>query len=97
MAARGLPIVAPVSGRARISNNNLGGKVVHFTAQNGDYFYLAHLDSFGASGDVRAGTKLGTVGTSGNAALTPPHLHFEYHPGNKAPVNPYRLLRAACG
>ena len=47
-----------------------------------------HLDSFGASGQVQAGQTLGTVGTTGNAQGTSPHLHFEIHEDGEQIINP---------
>jgi hypothetical protein len=42
---------------------------------------------------VRAGSILGYVGNTGNAATTPPHLHYGIYTAAGA-INPYPLLRA---
>ncbi len=101
IAARGVPIVAVYSGRiSRTSNSSLGGLSVYFVSDAGDLYYYAHLDSFGdiSSGQsVPAGYVLGYNGSSGNAPSWLPHLHFEYHPGGGAAVNPYPLARKLCG
>ena len=41
---------------------------------------------------VVAGQLLGWVGDSGNAETTSPHLHFELHPPNGIPSNPYNYM-----
>ncbi len=101
IAARGVPIVAVYSGRVhRLSNSSLGGKSVYFYSDAGDLYYYAHLDNFGdirAGQSVPAGYVLGYNGSTGNAPSYLPHLHWEYHPGGGAAVNPYPLARELCG
>jgi murein DD-endopeptidase MepM/ murein hydrolase activator NlpD len=101
IAARGTPIVAIYSGTIyRLSNSSLGGKSVYFTSDAGDLYYYAHLDDFGdiAPGQqVAEGYVIGYNGSTGNAPSWLPHLHFEYHPGGGAAVNPYPLVKSLCG
>jgi murein DD-endopeptidase MepM/ murein hydrolase activator NlpD len=92
-ADRGTPVVAPVNGVAEQVAGQRAGRQVTVRGDDGFVYINAHLNSFGAAGRVRAGDVLGTVGTSGNAAGTPAHLHFEIHPGGIGPVNPYPTLR----
>ncbi|WP_163378930.1 peptidoglycan DD-metalloendopeptidase family protein [Cyclobacterium sp. SYSU L10401] len=77
-ANRGTPVLAVSKGRvSRVGNNRLGGKTVRISS--GRYsFYYAHLDSqlVAAGTKVKPGDTLGTVGNTGNARTTAPHLHF---------------------
>jgi murein DD-endopeptidase MepM/ murein hydrolase activator NlpD len=99
-APAGTPIRAPFAGRAEESFNGLGGTSVHVYADaNGDYVYNAHLsEHVGVDGQhVEPGQIIGLVGNTGNAASTPPHDHFEYHPGGGSAVSPYVYLNEVCG
>ncbi len=96
MANYGVPCVAITSGTVTQHSGGNPGNYVFLRADNGDVFWYMHLQSFAASGRVAAGTVIGYVGDTGNARGCP-HLHFEYHPGGGAAVNPYPLLRALDG
>ncbi|MGH2768731.1 MAG: M23 family metallopeptidase, partial [Actinomycetota bacterium] len=64
-----------------------------------EYFY-AHLKGYGsisAGQRVPAGAHIAFVGNSGNARRGPNHLHFEIHPRGGPAINPYPIVRAACG
>lgn len=96
-ADRGTPVVAPVAGTVTQKVGATGGRQVILHGADGVFYLATHLDSFGAAGRVAAGTVIGTVGTSGNAAGSAPHTHFEIHPAGLGPVNPYPTIREACG
>jgi murein DD-endopeptidase MepM/ murein hydrolase activator NlpD len=95
-AARGTPVLSATEGYiVNIGENNLGGQTISVISAGGRTYYYAHLDSYAphiAEGDhVTRQTLLGFVGTTGNAAGTPPHLHFGvYAPGGA--MNPLPLL-----
>ena len=96
-ARRGTPVVAVQDGTiAELRYRSLGGNSFHLVNAEGDYFYYAHLMRYAAGiqegSAVTAGQVLGYVGNTGNAITTPPHLHFEIHPGGGAPIDPYPYL-----
>jgi murein DD-endopeptidase MepM/ murein hydrolase activator NlpD len=97
MAATGTPAVATLSGSVSVSNGATSGLYLTLRADNGWSFHYMHLNSVSvSSGRVNAGQVIGTVGYSGNASASAPHLHFEIHPGGSA-VNPYPYLRQMQG
>jgi murein DD-endopeptidase MepM/ murein hydrolase activator NlpD len=101
IAARGTHAVAIESGKIRkMGNGGLGGITVWITGNSGDQYYYAHLDGWAdglhAGQSVTAGELIGYVGNTGNARYTVTHLHFEYHPGGGAAVNPTPLVASLC-
>ncbi len=59
-------------------NINMGGNVVYVLGPKWRFHYYAHLDKIKTKtfSLVSTNTEIGTVGTSGNAAGKPPHLHY---------------------
>jgi murein DD-endopeptidase MepM/ murein hydrolase activator NlpD len=98
-AAAGTPLVAVERGViSRMGTDTLGGIKLWLQGASGTRYYYAHLSAY-AEGlhqgqVVEAGALVGYVGNTGNARTTPPHLHFEVHPGGGPAANPYPLLRA---
>jgi peptidoglycan LD-endopeptidase LytH len=87
-APKGTPIYAAADGYLwRMGTSNLGGIVVWVVGAGGRRYYYAHLERYGeglTEGDfVTTGTVLGYVGNTGNAATTPPHLHFGIYHGSR--------------
>jgi murein DD-endopeptidase MepM/ murein hydrolase activator NlpD len=92
----GTPIVAAHPGIVSHSSSSSGGIQAYVRAPSGTYTFYAHLSGYSsASGSVGAGTVIGYVGSTGNAGSTN-HLHFEYHPGGGAAINPYQMLVGVC-
>lgn len=103
-APRGTPVVAVhnatvVSMNPPSSPTALGGITVTYVTGDGSRWYNAHLDTI-ADGiqpgvSIARGQMIGTVGTTGNARGTPPHLHLGRRYGG-APVNPFPTIRPVC-
>ena len=97
----GSPVVAVRDGRLdHVGTLPISGNRLWLHTANGDAFFYAHLSAFSEQARngarVKAGTVLGFVGNTGDAEHTPPHLHFEVHPGgmNKPAVDPYPIVTA---
>lgn len=100
-APRGTPALAAVDAVvARVQTTSIGGNVVWLQPLFGDLrLYYAHLDSHNVElGQyVMAGEVVGTVGNTGNARSTPPHLHFGVYQRRRGrrggPADPYPFLK----
>lgn len=104
-APSGTPVLAADDGVITSKNTGeLGGKYLFLTDATGSFvFYYAHLDGYawglGEGDRVRRGDVLGYVGTTGNAPMDAPHLHFAIYKavpeqrGPGVPVNPFEVLR----
>ena len=93
-ARRHTPIVAPTEGRiTRVDETEIGGRVVWLRdTKRNQAVYFAHLqDILVNQGEyVYPGDTLGTVGNTGNARTTPPHLHFGIY--KNGPIDPYNFI-----
>jgi murein DD-endopeptidase MepM/ murein hydrolase activator NlpD len=94
-APRGSPVLAAAEGWVTSAGtNNLGGNVVWIRTSRRQTHYYAHLETqlVRAGTHVRAGEPIGTVGNTGNARTTAPHLHFGiYRPGSGA-IDPFPFV-----
>lgn len=93
-APRGTPVIAAAEGRvSRVGNTPRGGKQVWVQGDNRSFYY-AHLNSTVVKrGDkVSRGQVLGTVGNTGNAITTPPHLHFGVYKRWHGAIDPLPLV-----
>lgn len=111
MAPRGTQVVAAAPGRVEKLFESKGGGGITVYVRSPDnrwVYYYAHLDRYApglAEGQaIERGSPLGTVGSTGNADPSGPHLHFAIHrmaPGEKwhqgSAVNPYPLLAGKKG
>lgn len=97
-AARGTAVTSATPGLViSVREGGLGGKQVWILGPAHERHYYAHLQGWApglAVGDVvRAGDVIGSVGDTGNARGTPPHLHYGIYGPNGA-YDPLPLLLA---
>ncbi|MBW3669913.1 MAG: M23 family metallopeptidase [Actinobacteria bacterium] len=96
-AFRGTPVVAPVSGVLRHSRGSVAGNAFYLKGDDGNTYYGAHLDQLHAKpGRIARGGRIGTVGSTGNAEGTTPHLHFEIHLGGTEAIDPLPTVARWC-
>jgi murein DD-endopeptidase MepM/ murein hydrolase activator NlpD len=98
-SAFGSPVLAVADGTLnRVGTLPISGNRLWLETARGDAFFYAHLSAFApdavSGSSVRAGTLLGFVGNTGDAEPTPPHVHFEIHPGAKRAIDPHAVLGA---
>ncbi len=93
-ARRHTPIIAPCDGYVKSTKDNeLGGKVIWLNdTERQQTIYFAHLQDVYVEEDdqITKGDTIGTVGNSGNAKTTAPHLHFGIY--KNGPIDPYHFV-----
>lgn len=98
-ASRGTPVVSASDGVVmRVGESGLGGRVIWiWDPSRGLRYYYAHLQEQRVStGErVRAGDVIGTVGNTGNARTTPPHLHFGIYEQGRGAIDPFWFIAPA--
>jgi len=96
-AERHTEVLAPSDAVVRyVGDGGIGGNTIWlYDAKRSLFLYFAHLQTQDVAHDanVRAGQKIGTVGNSGNARTTPPHLHFGIYMDPEGPVDPVEFVR----
>ncbi len=96
-ARRHTPVVAPSDAEvSRVREGAVGGRTVWLRdEERGFSMYFAHLQEqkVRARDRVKKGQVIGTVGNTGNARTTPPHLHFAIYYRGSGAVDPVDFLR----
>ncbi len=97
----GMQLVSCVDGtisRLTREETGLGGIWIWIVDGQGNEYYYAHMASISpelkAGSKVTAGQTVGTMGMTGDARGTVPHLHFEIRPNGGGSINPFTDLRA---
>ncbi|MEX2583286.1 MAG: M23 family metallopeptidase [Gemmatimonadota bacterium] len=108
LVARGTPVLSAIDGRLlKLFDSETGGLMVYASDPSERFILLyGHLDGYAEGLEegmpLLRGQVIGFVGTTGNAAIDTPHLHFGILRGEPrvawwsgTPVNPYPLLVAS--
>ena len=99
-APKGTPLISCVNGTIQSirRNSDVGGNTVNIKGNDGKNYYYAHLNSVNneleKGESITKGKFLGTVGNTGNAMGTHPHLHFSIYKGDyrKGSIDPWPYL-----
>ena len=93
-AARHTAVLAPSNASVtRVGEGEIGGRYVWlYDSKRSMYLYFAHLETREVErGDqISVGEQIGTVGNTGNARYTPPHLHFGIY--RNGPIDPFNFI-----
>jgi hypothetical protein len=94
---RHTPVIAPSKAYVRrVSDSDIGGLNIWLHDQKrGLHLYFAHLQTqeVRQGSVVEPGQRIGTVGNTGNARRTPPHLHFGIYASGEGPVDPVNFIK----
>ena len=86
-----------IGGRIGDDGGNAGIRLWLYGDSGTHYFYAHNQRNLARPGQrVRRGQVLAEVGNTGNAARTPPHVHFELHPRGGPAVNADAAVRRWC-
>jgi murein DD-endopeptidase MepM/ murein hydrolase activator NlpD len=95
-APRHTPVLAPSDAYVRrVGESEIGGNTVWLhDSKRSLYLYFAHLQTQDIEeySYVKRGQIIGTVGNTGNAKTTPPHLHFGIYMRGSGAVDPYHFI-----
>ncbi len=94
---RHTPVIAPSKAYVRrVSESDIGGLNIWLHDEKRDlHLYFAHLQTQDVRQNtyVDPGQRIGTVGNTGNARRTPPHLHFGIYVRGEGPVDPVNFIK----
>lgn len=94
-ASRHTPVVAPTNAVVRnTGTGEIGGNYVWlYDSERSIILYFAHLQTQEVTANTRveAGQIIGTVGNTGNARTTAPHLHFGIY--SRGPIDPLYYIK----
>jgi len=95
-AQRHTPVLAPSKAYVRhVGESDRGGRNIWlYDSKRLLYLYFAHLQTQDVIEGiyVEAGQKIGTIGNTGNARRTPPHLHFGIYAQGEGPIDPTNYI-----
>lgn len=97
-AKRHTPVIAPSKAFVRrVSKSAIGGLNIWLRDEKrkDHFYYFAHLQTQEVKENtyVIPGQRIGTVGNTGNARRTPPHLHFGIYVRGEGPVDPLNFIK----